>query len=343
MKWLLASLAVASGAPLAARDLPVPPGKGWQHAETGLILTAQLAGLSRTALTDATASEHDVAAQFESPDKDLVATVYIFHPAIADAGLWFDRSRVALEHRDIFRNAAPVTADPVGVSVTGHAPPTGLEQVYALPGGAFRSTALAVVPVGKWIVSVRMSAHIGNAQMLGSRLSDLVKAIRWPAAASAAGVVAATPIKACPTPLSFNKAKVVKPNGSDLLMSLVGSSIVAKQKADKTAPPATPVSWCRDGDGSTEYGVYRANGETVGYTLALYDAGRSVTVFPSLMGQIDKTGTYSVTLADVDGSTSVFPSFSAMPAPKQVWDVVAAGQRSGTMKGNTMTVDPKAL
>ena len=61
MKWLLCALALTSGASLSARNLVVPADKGWKHAETGIILSPQLAGLPRTELTDATQSEHDVA------------------------------------------------------------------------------------------------------------------------------------------------------------------------------------------------------------------------------------------------------------------------------------------
>lgn len=68
-----------------------------------------------------------------------------------------------------------------------------------------------------------------------------------------------------------------------------------------------------------------------------------MSVFPSIMGQIDKTGTYSVSLTDVDGSTSVLPSFSAMPQPKQVWAMVSQGKVQGRAVGKTITLDAKAL
>jgi len=64
------------------------------------------------------------------------------------------------------------------------------------------------------------------------------------------------------------------------------------------------------------YGVYRSDrADAEGYALALGDAGRIVWVQPSLMGQIEKDGRYSVSLADVDGRVLAFPSFDAMPAP----------------------------
>jgi hypothetical protein len=113
-----------------------------------------------------------------------------------------------------------------------------------------------------------------------------------------------------------------------MVMSLLGGSIAAKLQAEQKNSPAPSTTWCREGEGSTEYGVYRSDGSPAGYVLALYDAGRVVSVYPSLMGQIDKTGTYSVSLEDVDGTVTAFPSFSALPEPKQVWELINDGKTS---------------
>ena len=341
-KWVLI-LALVIATPVAARDLGVPADKGWKHAETGLILMPQLADLSRTTLTDATETEHDVAAQYDVADKSVFATIYLFHPAIPDVALWFDRSQTALETRDIFRHAAPASADPIAFAAATSGSPTSLRQVYASPGGAYRSTALSVIPVGEWIVSIRMSAKTLTADQLDASMQQVIKAVRWPPSITIA-TIAAAPVKTCATPMTFTKAKQAKPNGGDLLMSLMASTMAAKAKTEEkpTAPVPQP-SWCRDGSTSTEYGVYRSSASSGGYIMALYDAGRVVSVYPSVMGQIDKSGTYAVSLEDVEGTTSVFPSFTALPSPKQVWDLVGSGKRSGTMKGKQMTIDPKAF
>jgi hypothetical protein len=65
-------------------------------------------------------------------------------------------------------------------------------------------------------------------------------------------------------------------------------------------------------------------------------------VYPSLMGQVDNSGTYAVSPTDVEGTVSSFPSFTAMPSPKQAWEFAKSGKRTGTMRGNQMTKDPKA-
>lgn len=344
MNWLFVISALIVSTPLAARDLAVPADKGWKHAETGVILKSQLAGMPRTALTDATQSEHDVAAQFEAADKSVFATVYIFHPAIADVGMWFDRSQMALETRDLFHNAAPASADPVSFAAAGTGSASSLRQAYAIPGGRYRSTALAVMPVGDWIVSLRMSSGSLTADQLDLRLQDVVKSIGWPAAAATSTSVA-TPLKPCAVPLAFpKKAKLTKPDGADLLMTLLGGTMAVKEAAKKKdAPPPPKVTWCREGKGLTDYGVYRADNEATGYIIALYDAGRVASVQPSIMGQVEKKDAYAVSLTDVDGTISTFPSFSAMPKPEQVWGLVSSGNPTGKAKGDQVTIDPKAL
>lgn len=344
--WIASAIGTTLGVALtvsaaAARDLPVPADKGWRHAETGIALMAHVAGLTRTGLTDATQGEFDVAAQYEAPDQSVTATLYLFHPAVADVGLWFDRSRTALEARDIFRTAAPASADPIGFALPGAAAGSALRQTYASPGGPYRSTALAVIPVNGWMVAVRLSAKTLTAVALDATLDQFIAGIRWPrdmAAGSGARIV-----PSCATPLTFGKARRVETRPADMLMSLLAGSIAGKDASAKVAVRTESPLWCRDGEPKVDYGVYRDQRGGPGYTLALFDAGRTVSVFPSVMGQVEKTGTYSVTLTDVDGTTAALPTFSALPAPKQVWEALSHGEIRGRASGKTVTIDAKAL
>jgi hypothetical protein len=341
MRHLVIGLALVS-ASAAARDLPVPPDKGWKHAATGVVLTARLAGMHRTALTDATDSESDVTAQFETDDGSVFATVFLFRPAVADVGVWFDRARTALEAGDRFRDAAPATVDPLSFA-TGGAPATSsLRQVYAMAGGPYRSTGLAVMPVGDWIITLRMSAKAGTAAELDAQMLRTIAAMHWPTPAGLA-VTPAAPVKACATPLVFGKAKQVKADGGDLLSSLLMGSLTSKVRAENKEAAEPHPTWCRNGEGRVEYAAYRSSLDTSGYTLALFDSGRAVNVFPSLMAQIEKTGVYSVTLEDVDGTSYAYPSFSSLPSPEQVWKLLERGERIGAAKEGKITLSPKAL
>lgn len=343
---VLLCLALTLAAPAAARDLPVPPGKGWQHADTGLVLTATLDGLPRTKLVDSTTVEADVVAEFADPGHTLVATVYLFHPGLDDVAVWFDRSQTELEARDIYGGATPASAAPVAFVPPRGAVATALRQVYVPRKRPYRSTALAMMPLGGWLVAVRMSATDLDSAGLDARLGRIIAAIRWPATPAAAGALPVHPVEPCPAPLGYAKAKPIKPNGSELVMNAFAGTLADHAKA---APqPAGVATWCRDPASTRDYGVYHGSSSLPSsYALAINDAGRAVFVQPSLSMQIGEGTSYSVTLDDVDGSTVSFPSFDGLPEPSQVAELVFKGQsiaRSTTANGRTdIQLTPGAL
>ena len=304
------------------RDLPVPPGKGWQHADSGVILTATLAGLPRTTLTDNGTAERDIAAEFARPDRATIATVYIFHPALMSVPVWFDRAQTALMQRDVYGGATPVAPLPTPFARPGAIAASGLRQTYAPGHGKYKSTALAVMPVGTWLVAIRLSSTTLDPAAADTLLSALVTAIRWPATTGDPGV--ATPVGECADGLKFTRATLQKP---DMMQALLGGTLAAAVAEKKNAADAAPVEWCRDPvKPVVAYGVYRTVGMTDGYVLALGDAGRVATVARSftLPGE-PSTGGYAVTMTDLDGSVATFPSFDRLPQPQQVLDLVAGG------------------
>lgn len=341
MRAILLIIAGLLAGTATARDLPVPPDKGWQHAATGLVLTAKLDGLQRTKLSDNTATEHDVVAEFADPDRSVIATVYLFHPAIDNVAIWFERAQTELEARDLYGGVTPMRAEPLAFTPPSGTAASALRQSYTPHRREYSATALAIVPLGEWLVAVRISAKALDAAALDERMSRILQAIRWPAGANAA---AAVPIAACASPLAYGKhgAKLVKPQGSDLLLGLLGTAI-----ANKVDPkPVTPTRWCQDGPSTTDYGVYRTDEtDLTAYTIAFRDAGRAIFVYRSLASQIGQGESYSVSLTDVDGSTLAFPSFDRLPRPEQVIELVLKGQPVGRSStgGKQIDIAPGAI
>lgn len=310
---ILPATVMAVAAPLAAapRDLPVPADKGWQHAETGLILMPKLAGLQRTELKDLGTSELDVEAQYQSPDAATIATVYLFRPAVMSVPLWFDRSQTQIrERKQVYGNVAPVTP-PQAFAPPGTTTPSALRQTFQTGKTKYNTTSLAVLPLGSWLVAVRLSMTSFDAASIDREMGGILDAIRWPSNRPAAE--AAAPVQACPGSLPTRHAHEVKPDMSQTLLSSVISSAVADQAKSETS---TPVTWCRVGDATTAFGVYTQPDATNYYTIAFGDAGRTATVGPafSLDGP---SNSYSVIFHDLD-SSSVYPSFDALPLPSQV-------------------------
>jgi hypothetical protein len=299
MEWLMMALALASAAPQPVeRDIPVKAYEDWTHSGTGLVLTPRLGGLPRTALTDATRTERDVTARFEAPDQSLSATIYVFHPALADVGVWFDSAQAGLESGQTFRDAERASAEPAGFTVGAGRSASALRQVYSTRAGPYRSTALAIVPVGEWIVSMRLNTKVLTASQLQARLQEVIEAVRWPNSADAA---VAVPVAACPTPLT---------------------AIPAAHADDQAAKPASRPIWCREGEARAEYSVYRPDRGAAAFVLLVNDTGGVVSVYPA-----PKDGAYAVTLKDVDGTVSTFPSVTSLPTPDQVWQLIGRGKR----------------
>lgn len=336
MRAMLALLApvIALATPAIARDLAVPANKGWQHAGSRVILRSTLVGLPRTSLADAGNAEWDVSAQFEDTGAANSATVYVFHPAAMNVALWFDRARTAIEQRDTFGGITPLST-PVAFTAPRASTASALRQVFATGKGPYRSTGLAVVPVGEWLVVVRLSSKTLDPAALDTRLTDAVAAVGWPVEEKAAPV--AVPIAACPTQLTFAKAKQRKPDMEQMVLGSFLSVLAAKKTPTAPAPQET---LCRDGKATMMWGMYRAPDATDNYLVALGDSGRTVSVYKSFVSA-DLPSGYPVALHDLDGSTASYPWFDKLPAPQQVVDAVLKGRPTSRTQvgGNTVTIN----
>ncbi|WP_267381178.1 MULTISPECIES: hypothetical protein [unclassified Sphingomonas] len=316
-----ALLIAASTAAFAARDLPVPVDKGWQHADTGLILPATLDGMARDKLADNGTAERDVYADFRSADKATNVTIFLFHPAIDDVAMWFDRAQSVILSRDVYGG---VTAS--GIAPMPFAPPrattaSGLRQAYTPTARAIRGTALAVMPLGEWLVAVRASSTTLDAAATDAAMSRAITAMRWPQGVAEAA--AAVPIGSCADALHFGPAKPAATDAGDALMPLL---LGAALKNDKARAVGRPVHWCRDAASGARYGIYRGDG--AGYEIAFGDAGRVMAVTPTLDTQLGKGNRYSVSFTDVDDSVRAFPAFDGLPSPEQAIALLA-GRSSG--------------
>ena len=303
-----------SSAPASAepRILTVPATASWQHAATGMTLPPRIAGFGRGAITDSGSDELDVYTQYDTSDGAASATVYIYRTDLPDVALWFDRAVETLVASDRFgieRAAMPL---PSAFARPGDSRPTGLRT--ALPAAReWRSTGVAIAPLGEWLVKVRMSSSVLDAAALDKRMEALIAGMRWPAAAPAAREV--RPVSACAQALTFKRAKVVKPDMTNVLLSLVGSAAAAEGKE----PLPT---YCRDPANAGPHGVYRPNSSTNSYVIAFNDAGIALEVAPAMtlegLGSGGKS--WSMTLLD-RGTRSALLSFNRLPAPEQALSV----------------------
>jgi hypothetical protein len=325
---MAASLALASPASGQMRLLDVPNDKGWQHAQTGIILTSKLGAFQRAKLSDNGTSELDISATYYGPNQVDTASIFLYRPGVANLPIWFDRS-----HHAMMVNPGIKAGSALG-PIVRFAPPgssveSGLRVAYALKDTDRGGTGLAMVPFGDWLLAIRLSSPSMSAAEVDATLLDLLSKIRWPSQRSTEQ--AAVPITSCTNTLKTRKAKLIKP---DLAQALIGATLSnlaeEKAKAQPARSSRQPV-FCRDGASRLEYSVYRSDMAPDGYLLAIGDAGISASVFPGL--SLSNRKEYAVTLTTHD-SHDTYPSFNALPEPTQVLElVISRGPVSRAIRG----------
>jgi hypothetical protein len=340
--WLMALLAAAT-LPAAAqgepRRLTVPETAAWGHAGTGMTLPPRVGGLVRSAIEDSSQDETDISATYIDRDEQVIGLVYIDRTGAGDLPLWFDRQVLTI--------MLPQTGAPAPV-ITGFTRP-GASVASGLRAAMtddehnthMRSTAVAIAPLAPgWLVKIRMGSPRLDPAALNERLTAFAAALHWPA--ETAGARVAVPIEPCPTPLQLREARIVRPEGSDVIMDSVLGTI-RPEPGEPTGPP--PV-FCREPGATVEWGVYRADQSTDSYLIALYEAGLAIGVgdasgLSALLGQNGRHR-FSVTLYE-RGATSSYPSFNRLPPPVQAWTLVRRGQPLSTTSGNNVSISTDAL
>jgi hypothetical protein len=312
-------LAIAPGTGFAQRQTPIQlaDGKPYEHKPSGLTVPATLDDLPRTGASALEAGQLDENVSFQSGNE--VLTVYIFRNVTGSVPLWFDRASWMIEHRSDQYGAATPLDRPAAFVPPGQATASGLTRTWLTGKGPFRSTGVALVPLGgDWYVKLRYSSGTHSAEALAPRLAGAVAALGWPAAI--APQPAAALVAACTGSLDYaRKAKLKKPDMTD---ALIGAMVAgaAREKAAKNPEEGLPVQWCREGDSTMQFGIYRAAGNNDGYLLALGDAGRAISVHRGLALE-DRDPGYQVSVATLD-RTLIYPSFDKLPRPEAAVEAV---------------------
>ena len=319
---LLATGALPASVHAQTSTLDVPASKKWKHAQTGLIVPQAPGGLPRTEITSEGQGELDIAVQF-GDSKKTQATLYLFRPSLMSVPVWFDRVETQILLRSAYGNA--VAADtPSGFAVPGGTATAALRRIYKPSNPPYSATGAAVLPLGDWLVVVRISSIDQAPAQLDATMSALIAGLGWPAmSAKTQHAPAAVPIQPCATPLRYDgKAKMKKP---DMAAGLLGATLAMmaskRPETEEKAEDASPATFCRDGEPTKELGVYRhVPGDTQDYVIALSDAGRTISVYPDLFSDAKKPG-YAVTLNTLDQSF-VYPAFDRLPEPAKVLQAI---------------------
>lgn len=334
-KWVLilsalmwANIAEAAAQPQAIRT---EDGKPWTHKASGLTFPAAIGGFIRNDINDLSEGKQiDLGSAYREPASGTLATVYIYRPAMPVAPLWFDIANWYIQRNQRF---APVAAHGGAVSFTiaGQEQTVNLRQVYAI-GAMGRSSGIAIIPLGSWMVKVRMTSQHYDPRALDAALQALVEGLGWPKHMPA--VAASTPLASCKGKLPENRAEEIRQTSPIILVgAMLGS--VDEDNAGKGGKDETvgPPRLCRD-DSRTDnaYPIYQLDEGSSGYVIVIGDNGtllavrndpRSAEIARELAkdGGRDTRPFYRVTLMTPE-QWEQFPAFAQLPSAEQAFDVV---------------------
>ncbi|OQW48120.1 MAG: hypothetical protein A4S16_07200 [Proteobacteria bacterium SG_bin6] len=351
-QWIAAAafLIVAPAAAQGPQERTLAADAGYRHGPTGLDIPAALPGLPPRARIAVLVPDLDEFIEYKTANAEESATLYIFRRVTGDIPVWLDRAARQVLARDIYGGPAPL-APPAAFIPPGQSNASGLMQVFRVSKPPYRSTGVALVPLGEdWLVKLRYSSTTLAPEELGARMQAVLGALAWPK--TIAPVPAATPIADCTTTLRAKDD--AKPRGdalgSSLLQgALLGAIAKGEVKPEKTAHVAM---FCRDPAARPELGnagVYRADGERDGYLIALGDAGRGIYVSVDSLGALLNSKAqknYSITLYNV-AQSFIFAPRDGLPKPEQALAIVKSERPTSSVttwrgKGD-VTIDAKAV
>jgi hypothetical protein len=322
------ALCAMPAAPLLADTTPIPLSSSatWKQDEAKFEMPPVIDGFLREGLFDYGDQRLDVSGTYQDSASATTATLYLFRPSIPDVAMWHDRSLASIHANERLGTpdyATAMTATFVLGGAGSHA--TGLRTVMPLSGAEFVSTGLVMFQLRDWLVAVRMSSRTLDQARLATRLASFVAALSYDPAGMSQ--VSRAVMGDCADALRFKSAKRANPPklGATLLLSaLSGAAENDEKDAKEPSVPAQTVDFCRDPASTLGFGVYRANGATDGYVIALGDNGTTINVArqpaAALLGG-GGANDYWVDLSTVY-STSTFRGFRNLPPPDKVIEVV---------------------
>lgn len=352
----VAALAIAglglAATPAAAQveQIAIKQGKAYKHPHSKIELAATIDGMPRTRLTQHVPDALDVVSVHETPAQDQLLSIYIYRHVTGSVPVWFDRARATIEVRKELYGVPVPFRDAAAFTPPGQSSASGLIVTYAGESGRpYRSTSLALFPVGEWLVKIRYSSETLEAAELDKRVRGLLSTIRWPGKIPAAP--AAVQVLPCTSALAVNgRSKDVPVDTAAMLMTAMLGSIDPKELKD--AKPVPPVIWCRDSTVIPHAGVYRPSGTTDAYLVAIQDAGRGILVEPdaarAMLAEdgMDKGKVWSVQMIAM-GYIRTIASQDRLPPPDQGTEIGLNGKTISSVntwgKNRSISINSDAL
>jgi hypothetical protein len=320
----LAGLAAALLAAPVAAQTPPPASGPWRPAGERLELPAAKLSLPmraggmalvRSGESSRQGSGLDAVAQYQTEDRSLFATVYVYRTTYPDAALAAHATDRVI--RAVFRGAE--TAERGSAALDGRAG-TAIRSVYRKGSynGQSMTTAAAVARVGDWLVKMRVTGPEPRDGEVLAAVDALLAGVKVDAGVT---VPAASPLQfdaPCP-PADRQDAKAV--TGQEAQANAMLGSLAGLVPARSGATPRFPTNGTQRacvvgtlGAGPVAMEVIRAAGGGAGdpMVVALNDSGSVMSIQPSMTGRSQVVMTYVVGAVEVRGT------LDRQPTPEQL-------------------------
>lgn len=340
---LLLMLAALTGQASAqgTQELPQAPASVWRPADDHLTFMSANIDVPRAPgvvrFTQSFEFSHqgeglDSGLQFESPDRQVFATIYVYYPGLPHAGLtasatdWVIHSQSPNLHELGMRIVAGGGHDGVAI-----------RSDYSGFRGDLASSA-SFIKIGRWIVKVRVSGPDARRADVEETMTSLLAGLRFngpmqPRPAAPFETVACTDPPVTPARLLPETQALVMEGGFTAIMDGAGEEAVDQSGHHlDPLPPRLGLRWCppvtiRIGDSSPR--LLRAatpvhdgfGGKTV-LLLLVNDAG---TTFE----QVENSSHHFVLLYHQMGTTAVLGSYDGPLADGQLADILSGADNDG--------------
>ncbi|WP_447727148.1 hypothetical protein [Sphingomonas koreensis] len=318
---------IASAVPASAQKNPppleTPAGKPFLHANSGITLPAQLIDLQRTGAREYAQPQLDVLFTYTDAADREELSVYIYRVTAGVPAIWFGEAIRAIGDRPAFRRMTDVEL-PVAFVPPGQTMASGMKAAWKISDSSVRSTAIAIVPVGEWLVKFRYSSRTHEAEALVRRLDAMIAKLGWPAKIPAAPPAAR--ISDCAVALKPGaRSNPVKDDAATIRLDATTVAGMANDRIRGRPGAPAPVQWCRDSVAAAPDSIYRPVDSDDSYLLALTDSGQAVWVRPPLWEPLgDGRARWAVSVVRA-GEMISYENRDRLPPPSEL-DRIMAGE-----------------
>jgi hypothetical protein len=302
----------------------------WVHDLSGVRYPPALAGFERTEIDEYDNAQRDISATYRDQTTHTGATAYAFYAGLPDVSIWHDRIKFAMA-AGYLGTPDFAAAKTTKFAPTGTTSETGLRTSAPMSGKGFTASGEAIFSHDGWLIAVRMTSRTLDRDALDAKLASFVAAL--PPTPDKTTPIPVYVIEECATRLNPPAARPIDTGPADALALIIDNG--AMKTLTGAAKSNESERYCREAGATTNMGIYRLNGSTDSYVMALGDGGSAAFVGKTLVLDQLKHGTshFPVRFSTV-AQTLVFPGYDALPSYQQVLEAVEAGHPIASVSRN---------